>query len=43
MLDGVPVSDHSRRSAQEMLERARAFKLKARQEAQNRCWWAMKR
>ena len=33
MLDGVPVSDHSRRSAQEMIERARAFKLQARQEA----------
>jgi DNA repair protein RecN (Recombination protein N) len=34
MLDGVPVSDHSRRSAQEMIERARAFKLQSRQEAQ---------
>ena len=34
MLDGVPVSDHSRRSAQEMIERARAFKLQIRQEAQ---------
>jgi DNA repair protein RecN (Recombination protein N) len=34
MLDGVPVSDHSRRSAQEMIERARAFKVQARQEAQ---------
>jgi DNA repair protein RecN (Recombination protein N) len=33
MLDGVPVSDHSRRSAQEMIERARAFKAQARQEA----------
>ncbi len=26
MLDGVPISDHSRRSAREMLERAEAFK-----------------
>ncbi len=34
MLDGVPVSDHSRRSAQEMVGRAHAFKLQARQEAQ---------
>ncbi|HEU5098050.1 MAG TPA: DNA repair protein RecN [Roseiflexaceae bacterium] len=34
MLDGVPVSDHSRRSAQEMVERARAFKLQSRQETQ---------
>ncbi len=34
MLDGVPVSDHSRRSAQEMLDRARAFKLRARRESQ---------
>ncbi len=34
MLDGVPVSDHSRRSAQEMVERARAFKAHARQNAQ---------
>jgi DNA repair protein RecN (Recombination protein N) len=34
MLNGVPVSDHSRRSAQEMIARARAFKLQARQEAQ---------
>jgi DNA repair protein RecN (Recombination protein N) len=34
MLDGVPVSDHSRRSAQEMIERARTFKFQIRQEAQ---------
>jgi DNA repair protein RecN (Recombination protein N) len=34
MLDGVPVSDHSRRSAQEMIERARAFKTQARQNDQ---------
>jgi DNA repair protein RecN (Recombination protein N) len=34
MLDGIPVSDHSRRSAQEMIGRAHAFKLQARQEAQ---------
>ena len=34
MLDGVPVSDHSRRSAQEMIERASAFKLQVRQESQ---------
>jgi len=34
MLDGVPVSDHSRHSAREMVERARTFKLQARQEAQ---------
>ena len=34
MLDGVPVSDHSRRSAQEMVARARAFKLQATQEVQ---------
>jgi DNA repair protein RecN (Recombination protein N) len=34
MLDGVPVSDHSRRSAQEMIGRAHAFKFQARQEAQ---------
>ena len=34
MLDGVPVGDHSRRSAQEMVGRARAFKLQARHEAQ---------
>ncbi len=34
MLDGVPVGDHSRRSAQEMIARARTFKLQARQEAQ---------
>jgi len=26
MLDGTPISEHSRRSAQEMLERAQAFK-----------------
>jgi hypothetical protein len=34
MLDGVPVGDHSRRSAQEMVARARTFKLQARQETQ---------
>jgi DNA repair protein RecN (Recombination protein N) len=34
MLDGVPVSDHSRHSAREMVERARTFKLQARQETQ---------
>jgi DNA repair protein RecN (Recombination protein N) len=34
MLDGVPVSDHSRRSAQEMVGRAHAFKLQARQDTQ---------
>jgi DNA repair protein RecN (Recombination protein N) len=34
MLDGVPVSEHSRRSAQEMIERASAFKSQARQETQ---------
>jgi DNA repair protein RecN (Recombination protein N) len=32
MLDGVPVSDHSRRSASEMIERATSFKSQARQE-----------
>ena len=30
MLDGTPVSEHSRRSAEEMLERARAHKERAR-------------
>jgi DNA repair protein RecN (Recombination protein N) len=34
MLDGVPVSDHSRHSAREMVERARTYKLQARQESQ---------
>ena len=34
MLDGVPVSDHSRRSAQEMVGRAHAFKLQARRDTQ---------
>lgn len=34
MLDGVPVSDHSRRSAQEMVGRAHAFKLQARRATQ---------
>ena len=34
MLDGIPISDHSRRSAQEMLDRAQAFKLQASQEMQ---------
>jgi DNA repair protein RecN (Recombination protein N) len=33
MLDGTPISDHSRRSAHEMIERAQAFKLQTRQEA----------
>ncbi|MEN9938436.1 MAG: hypothetical protein RLZZ387_5015 [Chloroflexota bacterium] len=32
MLDGVPVSDHSRRSAGEMLDRARAFKQRSGRE-----------
>ena len=32
MLDGVPVSEHSRHSAREMLERAAAFKRQARRE-----------
>jgi DNA repair protein RecN (Recombination protein N) len=32
MLDGVPVSDHSRHSAREMVDRAVAFKSQARQE-----------
>jgi len=31
MLDGTPISDHSRRSAHEMIERAAAFKIQARQ------------
>jgi len=30
MLDGTPISDHSRRSAHEMIERAAAFKVQAR-------------
>jgi DNA repair protein RecN (Recombination protein N) len=34
MLDGVPVSDHSRHSAQEMVERASAFKLQSRRNDQ---------
>jgi DNA repair protein RecN (Recombination protein N) len=34
MLDGVPVSDHSRRSAQEMIDRAAMFKSQARQGVQ---------
>jgi DNA repair protein RecN (Recombination protein N) len=34
MLDGTPISDHSRRSAQEMLERAGTFKVQIRQETQ---------
>jgi DNA repair protein RecN (Recombination protein N) len=33
MLDGTPISDHSRRSAQEMIERASTFKIQASQEA----------
>lgn len=32
MLDGVPVSDHSRRSAREMLDRAGAFKTQVQRE-----------
>jgi DNA repair protein RecN (Recombination protein N) len=34
MLDGTPISDHSRRSAQEMLERAGTFKAQSKQEMQ---------
>ena len=34
MLDGIPISDHSRRSAQEMLDRAQTFKIQINQEAQ---------
>ncbi len=34
MLDGVPVSEHSRRSAHEMMERAHAFKLNGSREIQ---------
>lgn len=34
MLDGVPISDHSRRSAQEMLERAAGFKTQAQRDAE---------
>ena len=33
MLDGTPISEHSRRSAQEMLERAQVFKISASREA----------
>jgi DNA repair protein RecN (Recombination protein N) len=32
MLDGTPISEHSRRSAQEMLERARQYKLRVSDE-----------
>ncbi len=32
MLDGTPISEHSRRTAQEILERARVFKTKQRPE-----------
>jgi len=32
MLDGTPISEHSRRTAQEILERARVFKVKQRPE-----------
>ncbi|HEX9373653.1 MAG TPA: DNA repair protein RecN [Roseiflexaceae bacterium] len=32
MLDGIPISDHSRRSAREMIDRAAAFKSQAHQE-----------
>jgi DNA repair protein RecN (Recombination protein N) len=32
MLDGTPISEHSRRSAQEMLERAQTFKVHASRE-----------
>jgi DNA repair protein RecN (Recombination protein N) len=34
MLDGTPISDHSRRSAHEMIERATAFKVQARPDVQ---------
>ena len=34
MLDGIPVSEHSRRSAQDMIERALAFKLNGSREVQ---------
>jgi DNA repair protein RecN (Recombination protein N) len=34
MLDGTPISEHSRRSAQEMLQRAQAQKIKGGQEVQ---------
>jgi DNA repair protein RecN (Recombination protein N) len=34
MLDGIPISDHSRRSAQEMLDRAQTFKIQINQEVQ---------
>ena len=34
MLDGVPISDHSRRSAQEMLERAAGFKSQAQRDTE---------
>jgi len=30
MLDGTPISDHSRRSAHEMIDRAAAFKVQAK-------------
>ena len=34
MLDGVPISDHSRRSAREMIDRAAAFKSQATRESE---------
>ncbi len=34
MLDGTPISDHSRRSAHEMIERAAAFKVQSRPDVQ---------
>jgi DNA repair protein RecN (Recombination protein N) len=34
MLDGTPISEHSRRSAQEMLERAQTFKMNGSQASQ---------
>ena len=34
MLDGTPIRDHSRRSAQDMIERATTFKVQTKQEMQ---------
>jgi DNA repair protein RecN (Recombination protein N) len=34
MHDGIPISDQSRRSAQEMLDRAQTFKIQINQEVQ---------
>ncbi len=34
MLDGTPISEHSRRSAQEMLDRAQTFKMNGSQAPQ---------